>query len=158
MITMMNGWGVDFLLYYCFIFLFPRFCTWFNLVRERMHLFWPRNTHQGVYESWGGYQSFRTQLGRFVGLCSLGQRAYTRNDSFENLYGGQFTLSTQLIKPNYLDLEQRIGPQIASDSSPGNLKTVVTILENFPLSYSEKSALSRGLNVFPFPKTRRIFS
>ena len=30
------------------------------------------------------------------------KRANARNVSFELLHGGQFTLSTQLIKPNYL--------------------------------------------------------
>ena len=35
-------------------------------------------------------------------LSSLWRRANTWNVSFRSLYGGQFTLSTQLIKPNYL--------------------------------------------------------
>ena len=47
--------------------------------------------------------------GRFLkksGAGSVGQserrRANARNFSFETLYDGQFTLSTQSIKPNYL--------------------------------------------------------
>ena len=35
-------------------------------------------------------------------LHSLWRRAKTRNYSFETLYSGQFTLSTELITPNYL--------------------------------------------------------
>ena len=35
---------------------------------------------------------------------SLWRRANTRSVSFETLYGGQFTLSTQLIIPNYLEI------------------------------------------------------
>ena len=31
----------------------------------------------------------------------LSRRANTQNVGFETLYGGQLTLSTQLIKPNY---------------------------------------------------------
>ena len=30
--------------------------------------------------------------------------SFARNVSFETLYGDQFTLSTQLIKPDYLDI------------------------------------------------------
>ena len=32
------------------------------------------------------------------------RRANSRNVSLDILYGGQFTLSTQFIKPNYLDI------------------------------------------------------
>ena len=46
-------------------------------------------------------------------------------------------------------LDQLIGPQITSDSSPENLKIVVTISENLLLSDSEKSVLSKGLNFVP---------
>ena len=49
-------------------------------------------------------------------------------------------------------LDQLIGPQITSDSSPENLKTVVTISENLLLSDSEKSVLSKGLNFVPKSK------
>ena len=49
-------------------------------------------------------------------------------------------------------LDQLIGPQITSDSSPENLKTVVTIPENLLLSDSEKSVLSKGLNFVPISK------
>ena len=46
-------------------------------------------------------------------------------------------------------LDQLIGPQVTNDSSPENLKTVVTIPENLLLSDSEKSVLSKGLNFVP---------
>ena len=55
-------------------------------------------------------------------------------------------------------LEQLIGPQIASHSSPENLKTVVTIPENLSLSDSEKSVLSKGLNFVRISKTKDEFS
>ena len=48
-------------------------------------------------------------------------------------------------------LDQLIGSQITNDSTPENLKTVVTIPENSLLSDSEKSVLSKGLNLFPYP-------
>ena len=52
-------------------------------------------------------------------------------------------------------LDQLIGPQITSDSSPENLKTVVTIPENLLLlSDSEKSFLSKGLNFVPISKRK----
>ena len=50
-------------------------------------------------------------------------------------------------------LDQLIGPQIASDSSPENLKT-----ENLLLSDSEKSVLSKGLNFVPKSKKTDEFS
>ena len=46
-------------------------------------------------------------------------------------------------------LGQLIGPQIISDSSPENFKTVVTIPENLLLSDSEKKVPSKGLNFVP---------
>ena len=49
-------------------------------------------------------------------------------------------------------LDQLIGPQITSDSLPGDLKTVDTIPENLLLSDSEKSVLSKGLNFVPISK------
>ena len=55
-------------------------------------------------------------------------------------------------------LDQLIGPQITSDSSPENLKTVVTIPENLLLSDSEKSVLSKGLNFVPISKKTDKFS
>ena len=50
---------------------------------------------------------------------------------------------------NAQKLGQLIGPQIISDSSPENFKTVVTIPENLLLSNSEKSVLDKGLNFVP---------
>ena len=66
---------------------------------------------------------------------------------FKNLYQ---------IKAQKFD--QLIGPQITSDSSPENLKTVVTIPENLLLSDSEKSVLSKGLNFVPISKKTDKFS
>ena len=56
------------------------------------------------------------------------------------------------------ELDHLIGPQITSDSSPENLKTVVTIPENLPLSDSEKPVLSKGLNFVPISKKTDQFS
>ena len=39
-------------------------------------------------------------------------------------------------------LDQLIGPQNTSDSSPESLKTAISIPEKLPLSNSEKSVLS----------------
>ena len=55
---------------------------------------------------------------------------------------------------NFLTIFSKLRPKNStnyqsSDQSPENLKTVVTIPENLPLSYSEKSALSKGLNFVP---------
>ena len=55
-------------------------------------------------------------------------------------------------------LDQLIGPQITSDSLPGDLKTVDTIPENLLLSDSEKSVLSKGLNFVPISKKTDEFS
>ena len=57
-------------------------------------------------------------------------------------------------------LQQSIGPQITSDSSLDHesLNTVVTIPENLPLSNSEKSVLSKGLNFVPISKKLDEFS
>ena len=52
-------------------------------------------------------------------------------------------------------LDQLIGPQITSDSSPENLKTVVTIPENLLLSDSEKLFLSTGLNFVPISEKKK---
>ena len=46
-------------------------------------------------------------------------------------------------------LDQPIGPQIISDSSPENLETVITIPGDLLLSDSEKSVLSKGYNFVP---------
>ena len=54
-------------------------------------------------------------------------------------------------------LDQLIGPQVTNDSSPENLKTVVTIPENLLLSDSEKSVLSKGLNFVPISKKTTNF-
>ena len=47
---------------------------------------------------------------------------------------------------------QLIGPPITCDSSLESLSTVVTIPENLPLSDSEKSVFTKGLNFVPISK------
>ena len=58
-------------------------------------------------------------------------------------------LFNHLHQINAQKLGQLVGPQIISDSSPENFKTVVTIPENLLLSNSEKSVLDKGLNFVP---------
>ena len=53
-------------------------------------------------------------------------------------------------------LDQPIGPQIISDSSPENLETVITIPGDLLLSDSEKSVLSKGYNFVPIRKTDEV--
>ena len=55
-------------------------------------------------------------------------------------------------------LQQLIGPQITCDLTPQSRNTVVTIPENLPLSDSEKSVLSKGLNFVPISKKLDEFS
>ena len=55
-------------------------------------------------------------------------------------------------------LDQLIGPQINSDSSTENLKTVVTIPENLLLSDPEKWILSKGFNFFTISEKTDEFS
>ena len=54
-------------------------------------------------------------------------------------------------------LDQLIGPQNTRDSSPESLKTAISIPEKLPLSDSEKSVLSSGLNFVPFLKKSTNF-
>jgi len=49
-------------------------------------------------------------------------------------------------------LQQLTGPQITCDLSLESCNTVVTVPENLPLSDSEKSVLSEGLNFVPISK------
>ena len=55
-------------------------------------------------------------------------------------------------------LDQLIGPQNTSDSSPEILKTAITIPEKLPLSDSEKSVRSWRLNFVPIFKKIDEFS
>ena len=55
-------------------------------------------------------------------------------------------------------LQQLIGPQITCDLTLQSRNTVVTIPENLPLSDSEKSVLSKGLNFVPISKKLDEFS
>ena len=50
-------------------------------------------------------------------------------------------------------LQQLIGPQITCDLTLQSRNTVVTNPENLPLSDSEKSVLSKGLNFVPISKS-----
>ena len=54
-------------------------------------------------------------------------------------------------------LDQLIGPQNNSDSSPESLKTAIRIPENLPLSDSEKSVLSKSLNFVPISEKSTNF-
>ena len=60
-----------------------------------------------------------------------------------------FELFNHLHQIKAQKLSQLIDPQIISDSSPENFKTVVTIPENLLHSDSEKSVLGKGLNFVP---------
>ena len=53
-------------------------------------------------------------------------------------------------------LDQLIGPQNDSDSSPESLKTAIRIPENLPLSDSEKS-VSKSLNFVPISEKSTNF-
>ena len=73
----------------------------FGINRERGVIM----THQTV--TLGKYwKLFPTTLKEQCQEDSLRRRASARNVSCESLYGGQFTLPTQLIKPNYLVILQ----------------------------------------------------
>ena len=74
-------------------------------------------------------------------------------NSYQEKYNrGNSKLFKHLHQIKAHKLDQLIGPQIINDSSPENLKTVVTIPENLLLSDSEKSVLSKGLNFVPISK------
>ena len=51
-----------------------------------------------------------------------------------------------------------MGPQITCGSSLESINTAVSIPENLPLSNSEKSILSKGLNFVPISKHLNEFS
>ena len=51
-----------------------------------------------------------------------------------------------------------IGPQITDDTTLHSHNTVITIPENLPLTDSEKSVLSKGLNFVPITKLTNEFS
>ena len=57
-----------------------------------------------------------------------------------------------------LKLQQLIGPQITDDTTLHSHNTVITIPENLPLTDSEKSVLSKGLNFVPITKRTNEFS
>jgi len=70
--------------------------------------------------------------------------------------GGQLFNHLHQIKDQ--KLQQLTSPLIACDLSLESRNTVVTIPENLPLSDSEKSVLSKGLNFVPISKTLDEFS
>ena len=57
-----------------------------------------------------------------------------------------------------LKLKHFIGPKTSSHATFDSQNTVVTIPENLPLTDSEKSVLSRGLNFVPIAKSTDEFS
>ena len=63
------------------------------------------------------------------------------------------TLFNHLHQIKTLKLEHLISPKISSHATIDSQNTVVTIPENLPLTDSEKSVLSRGLNFVPIAKS-----
>ena len=90
--------------------------------------------------------------------------------TFQNLSGclGKFysrqnpelnaTLFNHLNQIKTLKLEHLIGPKFSSHATFDSQNTVVTIPENLPLTDSEKSVLSKGLNFVPIAKRTDEFS
>ena len=68
------------------------------------------------------------------------------------------TLFNHLHQIKTLKLEHLIGPKTSSHATFDSQNTVVTIPENLPLTDSEKSVLSRGLNFVPIAKSTDEFS
>ena len=68
------------------------------------------------------------------------------------------TLFNHLNQIKTLKLEHLIGPKISSHATFDSQNTVVTIPENLPLTDSEKSVLSKGLNFVPIAKRTDEFS
>ena len=67
-------------------------------------------------------------------------------------------LFDHLHKTNTLKLQQLIGHQITNDTTLHSHNTVATIPGNLPLTDSEKSVLSKGLNFVPITKRTNDFS
>ena len=67
-------------------------------------------------------------------------------------------LCDDLHQTKTLKLQQLIGPQITDETTLHSHNTVVTIPENLPLTDSEKSVLSKGLNFVPITKCTNEFS
>ena len=68
------------------------------------------------------------------------------------------TLFNHLNQIKTLTLEHLIGPKISSHATFDSQNTVVTIPENLPLTDSENSVLSKGLNFVPIAKRTDEFS
>ena len=67
-------------------------------------------------------------------------------------------LFDHLHQTKTLKLQQLIGPQITDDTTLHSQNTVITIPENLPLTDSEKSVLSEGLNFVPITKRTNEFT
>ena len=67
-------------------------------------------------------------------------------------------LFDHLHQTKTLKLQQLIGPQITDDTTLHSHNTVITIPENLPLTDSEKSVLSKGLNFVPITKRTNEFT
>ena len=67
-------------------------------------------------------------------------------------------LFDHLQQTKTLKLQQLIVPQITNDTTLHRHNTVITIPENLPLTDSEKSVLSKGLNFVPITKRTNEFS
>ena len=67
-------------------------------------------------------------------------------------------LFDHLHQTKTLKLQQLIGPQITDDTALHSHNTVITIPENLPLTDSEKSVLSKGLNFVPITKRTNEFT
>ena len=68
------------------------------------------------------------------------------------------TLFNHLHQIKTLKLQHLIGPKTSSHATFDSQNTVVTIPENIPLTDSQKSVLSRGLNFVPIAKSTDEFS
>ena len=67
-------------------------------------------------------------------------------------------LFDHLHQTQTLKLQQLIGPQITDNTTLHSHNTAITIPENLPLTDSEKSVLSKGLNFVPITKSTNEFS
>ena len=68
------------------------------------------------------------------------------------------TLFNHLHQIKTLKLRHLIGPKTSRHATFDSQNTVVTIPENIPLTDSQKSVLSRGLNFVPIAKSTDEFS
>ena len=88
---------------------------------------------------------------------SLWRRANTRKDSFETLNGGQFTSSTQLIKPNYLELSHWSSTTVSVETYPLHLFLIKSIRKKRGMMSSNSEQVTALLNLFSIYFSRRWF-